>query len=377
MPYAIVCRDRQPGRDAGSPNASNALEQKASRDGNRMSERERPVDRVLAVLGSARRRSRDCGRQAGSFRDNAPALRCTSGVIGRRRLQSREVGRSLPPGTERPRRYVPRFHWELLACGVGGHALFGTDVAEIRTQDDLLVREQSGVRWHRCVRCDSWLPLPPPTSPRERVLPPREALELPLRGKALRDKVVLRIIAVDRALHCVALVALALLLLAFANHVRHLHRLFLRVVADYGGRTHIAKHGLVHDVERLVTLQSGTLRIVALAAALYALLEGLEAVGLWLMKRWAEYLTLVATTLLLPVEVYELTGRVSVFKVLALAVNLAIVVYLLFAKRLFGLRGGAATEQAERQRDSSWEALEATTPREGPPSVRPIDQMAD
>ena len=124
----------------------------------------------------------------------------------------------------------------------------------------------------------------------------------------------------------------------------------------------IPTHGLLHDVERLVTLQSGTLRIVALVAAAYALLEGAEAVGLWYQQRWAEYLTFVATTLLVPVEVWELTKTVSPFKVVALIVNLAIVVYLLLAKRLFGLRGGAEAEREERARDVGWSALEETAP---------------
>jgi len=173
---------------------------------------------------------------------------------------------------------------------------------------------------------------------------------------------VLRVIAIDRALHFVVLAGLAVLLFIFASHVAGLRRLFNRVVADYGGPGHVPKHGLAHDLERLVTLQSGTLRIVALVAAAYAVLEGLEAVGLWLMKRWAEYLTFVATTVLLPLEVYELTKRVSPFKIVALVVNLAIVVYLLWAKRLFGLRGGAAAEEAERERDVGWEALERAAP---------------
>ena len=270
-----------------------------------------------------------------------------------------------PPGTQKPRRFVPRFHYELLVCGIRGHELLGVDAAELRPQDAVFARDEDGLRWHRCVRCDSWLPLLRPAAPERRFPPNRDEVELPLRGKALRDKVVLRVIAVDRALHFVLLAALAALLLVFASHVEGLRRLFNRVVADYGGPGHVPKHGLAHDVERLVTLQSGTIRLVALVAAAYAVLEGLEAVGLWLMKRWAEYLTFVATTALLPLEVYELTKRVSPFKVAALVVNLAIVVYLLWAKRLFGLRGGAAAEEAARARDVGWEALERTAPRPG------------
>jgi uncharacterized membrane protein (DUF2068 family) len=272
-----------------------------------------------------------------------------------------------PPGTQKPRRFVPRFHWELLVCGVAGHALIGTDAAEIRPGDAIVVREGDGLRWYRCVRCDSWLPLEPPERPARRFPPDRGEIELPLRGKALRDKVVLRVIAIDRALHFVVLAGLAALLLVFASHVASLHRLFLRVVADYGGASHVPKHGLAHEIERLVTLQSGTIRIVALVAALYAVLEGAEAVGLWFMKRWAEYLTFVATTALLPLEIWELTRRISPLKIVALVVNLAIVIYLLLAKRLFGLRGGAEAERAERERDTGWEALERTSPVVGAP----------
>jgi hypothetical protein len=48
--------------------------------------------------------------------------------------------------------------------------------------------------------------------------------------------------------------------------------------------------------------------------------------------------------------------------VTALIVNLAIVVYLLLAKRLFGIRGGAAAEEALRERDVGVEALLRATP---------------
>jgi uncharacterized membrane protein (DUF2068 family) len=267
-----------------------------------------------------------------------------------------------PPGLEQPTRFRPRFHWELLACGISGHELIGTDARDLRPEDAIVARDDGAVRWHRCVRCDSWLPLPRPAHPTRDVPPRRSDVDLPLRGRGLRDKVVLRAIAIDRALHFVVLAGLAVLLLVFANHVRQLHRLFLRVVADYGGNATIAKHGVLHDVERLVTLHSGTLRVVALVAAAYALLEGAEAIGLWLMRRWAEYLTFVATIALLPLESWELTKRISVFKIVALVVNLAIAVYLLFAKRLFGLRGGAEAEQEERARDTGWEALERTAP---------------
>ena len=57
----------------------------------------------------------------------------------------------------------------------------------------------------------------------------------------------------------------------------------------------------------------------------FGALEGAELVGLWLNKRWAEYLTFIVTTALVPFEVYELTNSVSVFKLFALIINLAVV----------------------------------------------------
>ena len=123
--------------------------------------------------------------------------------------------------------------------------------------------------------------------------------------------------------------------------------------------------GLAHELDRLFTLRSSSLHLLAGVFALYALVEGVEAVGLWWQKRWAEYLTLIATALFIPLEVYEIVHKGSPLKVIALIVNVAIVVYLLFAKRLFGLRGGAEAERIERERDVGWQALERTAPPEG------------
>ncbi|HVP74894.1 MAG TPA: DUF2127 domain-containing protein [Gaiellaceae bacterium] len=271
-----------------------------------------------------------------------------------------------PPGTQKPRRFRPRFHWELLVCGVEGHELIGTDAAHLRPEDAIVAREEDGIRWYRCVRCDSWLPLPPPASPRRELPVQRDEIELPLRGKALRDKVVLRLIAIDRAIHFVVLGLLAVAVFLFAGHEVRVRDVFYRVVnAVQGGNAspaHPARGGFLHTLEHLFTLKSSTLYAVAAAAAVYAVLEGVEAVGLWYQRRWAEYLTFIATLGFLPYEIYELTRTVTALKVVALAINLAIALYLLRAKRLFGLRGGAAADAAERARDVGWEALARTAP---------------
>lgn len=87
-----------------------------------------------------------------------------------------------------------------------------------------------------------------------------------------------------------------------------------------------------------------------------------EEIVLWYAKRWAEYLTFLATTLLLPLEIYEIINQGTVLKVIGFVINLAAVVHLLLKKRLFGLHGGAAAEEAERAADGGWPAIERATP---------------
>ncbi|MGH3763686.1 MAG: DUF2127 domain-containing protein [Pseudonocardiaceae bacterium] len=265
----------------------------------------------------------------------------------------------------------PRFHYELIGCGIRGHELLGTDVATIRPVDDLLVREPGdGFRWHRCVRCDAWVPLTPPTAPTREHLPERSEIVLPLRGRPLRDRYVLRLIALDRLVHFVLLGVLAVGVFVFIADRAALSPTFYRVLdavqGGVGGPNGQGGGGLLRELQRAFAAKESTLWLVGLVLAGYALLEGVEAIGLWFAHRWAEYLTFVATTLLLIPEVYELTGRITVTKVITLVINLAVVIYLLYAKRLFGVRGGGRAEAAEHDRDTGWQALERTLPAASP-----------
>jgi uncharacterized membrane protein (DUF2068 family) len=276
-----------------------------------------------------------------------------------------------PPGTQPPRRFRPRLHWELLLCGVSGHELVGTDAAELRPQDAVFAREDAGgTRWYRCLRCDSWLPLPPPEHPARPHPPERSEIELPLRGKPLRDMIVLRLIALDRAFHFLVLGGLGVLVLLFAADRSTLRPTFFKVIADLqggvvSGQSH-SSHGLLHELDNLFTTSSTHLHELGAVLLVYAAVEGIEAVGLWYQKRWAEYLTFLVTASLLPLEIYEILTRATVLKVLAFVINVAVVIYLLFAKRLFGLRGGGAADAARGALDEGWEALERTAPAPAP-----------
>jgi uncharacterized membrane protein (DUF2068 family) len=274
------------------------------------------------------------------------------------------------PGTEKPRRFRPKLRYELIGCGLHGHEILGTDAAALRPEDELFARESGGLRWYRCLRCDSWLALTPPEHPTTKYPPPRDEILLPLRGKPLRDRYVLRLIAVDRALHFLILSALAAAILLFASDRAALNAEFTRILNDLqggaGGPITTSNHGIVHDLQYLFAVNIRNLYLVGAAVAAYALLEGVEAIGLWFAKRWAEYLTFVATIVFIPYEVDELIKSVTALKVLALIINLAVAVYLLYAKRLFGVRGGGRVERAEREADTGWTAIERATPASTP-----------
>ncbi len=273
---------------------------------------------------------------------------------------------SVPPGVDRPRRLRPKLAYELLGCALQGHALIGTDVAHIDPADALVVREQDGLRWYRCLRCDSWLPLPPPATPARERMPAREEIELPLRGRPLRDRFVLRLIALDRIVHFLLLAAIAVGVLLFAHDRARLQgswtRILNRLQGAVGGPLTDSRHGLLHDVDHLFAISGTRLVVYGVAIAAYAAINGVEAIGLWNARRWAEYLTLVEVAVLVPFEIHELTTRISVLKILTLVINLAVVAYLLYAHRLFGVRGGGRADRAEKDRDTGWHALERAQP---------------
>jgi uncharacterized membrane protein (DUF2068 family) len=86
----------------------------------------------------------------------------------------------------------------------------------------------------------------------------------------------------------------------------------------------LAKLGLVDD--RHLKELSGL-------AAIYAALFLTEGAGLLLRKRWAEYLTVIATASLIPLEIYEVTRHISLPRIFFLVGNVAIVIYLIFILR--------------------------------------------
>ena len=208
----------------------------------------------------------------------------------------------------------------------------------------------------RCLRCDAWVRTPTPPAD----APPAD-LPRPLRGTALDELVVVRAIAVERGLHVVFFLAMAVLLVLVELGLPALQR-DAQVMLTALDQTRSGHQFLATWLNDLVNLDGGHVWVLALIALAYAALEAVESVFLWRGKRWAEYLTVVATAAFLPLEVYEIVEKVSALKVGALLVNLAIVAYLIWAKRLFGVRGGLSGLDRDLASGVDWEALHRRAP---------------
>jgi len=86
----------------------------------------------------------------------------------------------------------------------------------------------------------------------------------------------------------------------------------------------LAKLGMVDD-RKLKALSVGTF--------FYSALYLTEGIGLSLRKRWAEYVTIISTASLLPLEIYEIVKHVNAPKIVVLLANIAVLVYLVIEVR--------------------------------------------
>ena len=122
-----------------------------------------------------------------------------------------------------------------------------------------------------------------------------------------------------------------LALIAAAVSVFHLiHKNIADVILKWSHRLHIAPGFFF--VERLVKrVQSVTERqlvVLAVVLLIYSAMFLIEGTGLLLMKHWAEWMTVITTSGLIPFEVYEMVHRPSWFKAITMLVNVVIALYL-------------------------------------------------
>ncbi len=238
--------------------------------------------------------------------------------------------------------------WNLRSCGRHGHVTYAPTEEELRSK--LHAQTPLGEAW-RCLRCGDYVLGAPRGSG-----PAADAPEV-MRGRALRDAVILRLLAVERAVRALIVLAAAYGVWRFRAHHGAIQQAFnedlplLRPIAD---KLHYSldDSSIVHTIRSVIEASNGTLATVAIGLLVYGILQFVEATGLWLLKRWGEYFAVVATSLGLPIEIYELTEKVTAFRIGALVINIAAVVYLLLSKRLFGLRGGKKAYEEERHEAS-------------------------
>jgi uncharacterized membrane protein (DUF2068 family) len=140
---------------------------------------------------------------------------------------------------------------------------------------------------------------------------------------------VLRLIAVFKLLKATLLVAVGLGALKLVHKdtgdvVQHWVELF---------RLDPNNHYVDTALEKASRLTPGKIKELGLGSLLYAGLFLTEGIGLWLEKRWAEWLTVIITSSLIPIEIYEIFHHTTPVKIFVLLINIAIVTYLVYRIR--------------------------------------------
>jgi uncharacterized membrane protein (DUF2068 family) len=141
----------------------------------------------------------------------------------------------------------------------------------------------------------------------------------------------LRLIATFKLIKGLALIAVGI------GALRLLHRDVAAVVEHWVNVFRVDPHNHFINLllAKLSILDDRRLKELSIGTFIYAGIFLIEGVGLALRKRWAEYFTIITTSSLLPIEIYELAKRVNIGKSVALMVNLAVVAYLVFELRRY------------------------------------------
>ncbi|MDT4911657.1 MAG: hypothetical protein QOC66_785 [Pseudonocardiales bacterium] len=246
--------------------------------------------------------------------------------------------------------------WNLRTCARKGHVTYAAAEPQFRAK--LEAETPLGDAW-RCLRCGTYVLGDPHGSG------PAEDAPVLLRGRALRSAFILRALAIERWVRGLILVLLAAAVFKLKSTQVSINELFdrdLTALKPFFRQIHfnVSDSTTVNAIEKVLRAKPSTLNLIAFGILFYGLLQVVEGIGLWSLKRWGEYVAVVGTTLFIPFEIYELTDKISWLKIAVLAVNVAAVLYLLLSKRLFGLRGGHAAYEASLREVSLLEVEESS-----------------
>jgi uncharacterized membrane protein (DUF2068 family) len=143
-------------------------------------------------------------------------------------------------------------------------------------------------------------------------------------SRRIRDGMGLRIIAVFKLLKAILLVAVGI------GAINLLHKNVSEIATNWIAEIRVdPDNRLVHRlIAKLGLMNDRRLEELSIGSFFYAALFLIEGIGLWLRKRWAEYLTIIITCSLIPLELYEIARQVTIIRIAMLLVNLVIVWYL-------------------------------------------------
>jgi uncharacterized membrane protein (DUF2068 family) len=242
--------------------------------------------------------------------------------------------------------------WSLFGCGRSGHITFAPAEPELRAR---LHAELAAAEAWCCLRCGTFVSGPPDLSG------PAASAPVVSRGKEIRSKLILRVFAVERFLRAIVFGVATYGLWQYRYSRNSVEQAFdreLPVIRDLLRQLgfSIDHSKLVGLLQHALTLSNGSLTLLAAGAAGYTVLEVVEGTGLWLARRWGEYFAMIATSFGLPLEIYDLTRKVTVTALVLFAINLGLVLYLVITKRLFGIRGGKKAYDARLRSESVLEA---------------------
>jgi uncharacterized membrane protein (DUF2068 family) len=143
-----------------------------------------------------------------------------------------------------------------------------------------------------------------------------------------RSDTILRLIALFKLAKALALITIGIVALRTAGIERHDLERWAAMLRVDPSNTHI--HRLI---ARLGGMSTRHLEELGAGTFIYAAVFLVEGTGLMLRKRWGELFSVIVTTSFIPFEIYELVHHVSIVKVVAIAINVAVVVYLIVRLR--------------------------------------------
>jgi uncharacterized membrane protein (DUF2068 family) len=133
-----------------------------------------------------------------------------------------------------------------------------------------------------------------------------------------------------RAIGLFKLVKAAFLIAAAISVFHLIHKDLGETVLTWAHRFHIAPGNKLLErlLERVLTVTRRQLIVGGVVLLAYATMFLVEGIGLLLLLHWAEWMTVITTSGLIPFEMYEIIHHPTWLKALAMLINIVLAVYL-------------------------------------------------